>query len=190
MKRNVRWARWCAIAAAASTIAVSPALSQDVGVGSYANPLSFGAFAGASIPTGDFGDFGGTGWHAGGMVQWNSPTAPFGFRFDGAYHKFADNSEPGNYPSIINGTANGILTFPMASSTVRPYIIGGIGIYNERCTQCNSQTRAGLNAGAGINVPLSGFATIIEGRFHLVFDSDQGHSNSTFIPISVGLLFR
>ena len=190
MKGNLRWVRWSSIAAAASMLAVSPVLSQDVGVGSYANPISLGAFAGASIPTGDFADFAGTGWHVGGMLQWNSPTSPFGFRFDGAYHRFGDKGEPNNFPSIIVGSANGLWTFPMATSPVRPYVIAGLGIYNERCTACSSQTRAGFNGGAGINVPLSGFATIIEGRFHLVFDSDQGHSNTTFIPISVGILFR
>jgi hypothetical protein len=75
---------------------------------------------------------------------------------------------------------------------VRPYIIGGGGIYNERCDQCEAQTKFGINGGVGITVPLSGFSTMIEARYHLIFDSDSeaGTSNSSFIPISVGLHFR
>jgi hypothetical protein len=69
-------------------------------------------------------------------------------------------------------------------------LIGGGGVYHQRCDGCDSQTNFGINGGAGITVPLSGFSTIIEARFHLVFDSDVGTSNSTMIPVSVGLLFR
>jgi hypothetical protein len=92
---------------------------------------------------------------------------------------------------MIVGTLNAVWMFPMTQPyTVRPYLIGGGGIYNERCDSCPSQTKFGLNGGAGITVPLSGFSTIIEARFHVVFDSEGGGSNSYFVPISVGLLFR
>jgi hypothetical protein len=57
----------------------------------------------------------------------------------------------------------------------------------------DAENKGGINIGAGIQVPLSGFTPIIEARWHMVFDSDDtiaGSSNTTFIPISVGLLFR
>lgn len=196
MKLNSWWTRWSLVAATMSVAGVSPVLAQDTGLGSYANPISFGIFGGGSVPLGDFKNDAGTGWHVGGVLQWNSPSSPFGFRFDGAYHKFGDKGGLDTYPSIVNGTINGLWTFPMASSTVRPYLIAGAGIYNERCSGCNSQTKPGINGGGGITVPLSGFSTIIEARFHLVFDSQSATgsspaiSNTTFIPISVGLLFR
>lgn len=187
MKRNTRWTRLSLIAGSASVFALSSAaLAQDFG-----NPISFGIVAGASIPLGDFADFAGTGWHAGGLLQWDTPTFPIGIRAEGVYHKFGDKDASDANQSIIAGTLDAVWMFPMTQPfTVRPYLIGGGGIYNERCDGCESQTNFGLNGGAGITVPLSGFSTIIEARFHIVFDSDIGRSNRTFIPISVGLLFR
>jgi hypothetical protein len=197
MERITRWAGLKSIVAA-SVFAAAPLLAQEgAGMGNYANPVSFGIFAGASVPVGDFGDFASTGWHLGGLLQWNSPTAPFGIRVDGAYHDFGVNSDFPDQeanPSMVVGTINGLWMFP-STSTVRPYLIGGGGIYNERCNQCDSQTKLGLNGGIGVTVPLSGISTVIEARFHIVFDSEDStdgtsSSNSMFIPISVGILFR
>jgi hypothetical protein len=187
MKRKTRWTRLSLIAGATSVFALSStAATQELG-----SPISFGVVAGASFPLGDFSDFAGTGWHAGGLLQWDTPTFPIGIRAEGVYHKFGDKDESDIYPSMIVGTLNAVWMFPMTQPfTVRPYLIGGGGIYNERCDGCESQTKFGLNGGAGITVPLSGFSTLIEARFHIVFDSETGSSNSTFVPISVGLLFR
>jgi hypothetical protein len=196
MKRSARWAGLSSIVAA-SALAASPLFAQEgAGMGSYANPVSFGIFAGASVPFGDLSDnYASTGWHAGGLLQWNSPTAPVGIRVDAAYHNFGNSGTSTANPSMVVGTINGMWLFP-STSTVRPYLIGGGGIYNERCDQCDSQTKLGVNGGLGVTVPLSGISTIIEARVHLVFDSQDAVgtspaiSNSTFIPISVGILFR
>ena len=187
MKGKTRWTRLSLIAGATSVLALSPtAAAQELG-----SPITFGVVAGASFPIGDFSDFAGTGWHAGGLLQWDTPTLPIGIRAEGVYHAFGDKGTNDANPNMIVGTLNGVYMFPMTQPyTVRPYLIGGGGIYNERCDGCDSQTKFGLNGGAGITVPLSGFSTIIEARFHIVFDSETGSSNSTFIPISVSFLFR
>jgi hypothetical protein len=189
MKRNTRCTRWSLIAAVALAFAVSStALAQDSGLG---NPVSIGVVAGASIPLGGFSDVAGTGWHAGGLLQWDTPTFPIGIRGEGVYHKFADKTNGPPNQNIIVGTLNAVWMLPMTQPyTVRPYLIGGGGLYKERCDGCPPQVKFGLNGGAGISVPLSGFSTIIEARFHVVFDSEAGSSNSYFLPISVGLLFR
>lgn len=186
MKGNTRWTRLSLIAATSVFALSSTAAAQELG-----SPISFGVVAGVSIPIGDFSDFAGTGWHAGGLLQWETPTYPIGIRAEGVYHAFGDKGTNDANPNIIVGTLNALWMFPMTQPyTVRPYLIGGGGIYNERCDGCDSQTKFGLNGGAGITVPLSGFTSIIEARFHIIFDSDEGSSNTTFIPISVGLLFR
>jgi hypothetical protein len=194
MKQSARWAGLSSIVAA--SVFAAPLLAQEgVGMGSYANPVSFGIFAGASVPLGDFANFASTGWHAGGLLQWNSPTAPLGIRADVAYHDFGNSGTSTANPSMVVGTINGMWLFP-STSTVRPYLIGGGGFYNERCEECNSQTKLGVNGGLGVAVPLSGISTVIEARVHLVFDGRDAAgnvpaiSNSTFIPISVGILFR
>lgn len=167
-------------------------------MGSYANPVSLGLFAGATVPLGDLADdYATTGWHIGGLLQWNSPSAPFAFRGDVAYHDFGIDNDLADEqaPSMVVGTLNALWLFPTMSA-VRPYVIGGAGVYNERCSICQSQTKLGLNGGLGITVPLSGVTTMIEARFHMILDSQDAvgntpaFSNSTFIPISVGILFR
>jgi len=161
MKRNARWTRWSLVAVVASTVTLSSAAAAQT----FGSPLTFG------------------------IVEWNTPTSPIGVRAEGVYHKFGEKGE--NYPSMIAGLVNLVWNFPMTQPyTVRPYLIGGAGIYDERCDGCPSQTKAGLNGGGGITIPLTGFSTFVEARFHIVFDSNTSQSNSTFVPISVGIHFR
>ena len=163
------------------------------------NPIAFGIIAGASVPLGDFGDAVKTGWHAGALAQWNGAAFPLGIRGEVVYHSLG--SESGTFEdvdfNIITATVNGVFMFPMTEpATVRPYIIGGGGLYRVGCSDCgdlDSENKGGINVGAGIEVPLSGFTSIIEARWHMIFDSEDtiaDDSNTTFVPISVGLLFR
>jgi len=50
----------------------------------------------------------------------------------------------------------------------------------------NSQTKFGLNAGAGLRFQLTGFSTFIEARWHTIFTKG---SNAQMVPISVGITF-
>jgi hypothetical protein len=158
--------------------------------------VGFGVFAGGSLPVGDFGDVGGTGWHAGALVDWKSPLFPVGIRGDLAYHQFGSKN---NFtPKFVVGTVNLVWSFPAsAESALSPFVIGGGGFYNRRgsCTSCGntviaSDTKFGLNGGAGVMVPLSGFVSLIEARYHLIFDSQTNISNSSFITLSAGIVFR
>ncbi len=177
-------------AALASMLAVSPLQAQ-------ANPIAFGVVAGASIPLGDFADFANTGWHAGGLAEWNGPVFPLGIRGEVVYHKFGSKQSDEASLNLLTALINGVWLFPMNEpATVRPYLIGGGGLYRQGCSDCggaDSENKGGINIGGGLQVPLSGFTSIIEARWHLIFDSEDGvpdSSNTTFIPISVGLLFR
>jgi hypothetical protein len=191
---------WMAAAVWAVLVPVSGASAQ-------ASPVAFGVLAGASIPLGDFSDGAGVGWHGGGLFEWHGPVLPIGIRADVVYHRFGskDFSAGGvttsATPSIIAGTLNALLSMPMnQTSTASPYLIGGVGVYNERasCDNCagsgvtvsNSQTKFGLNGGVGVSFPLSGFSSMLEARFHYVLDSEVGSGNTMFVPISFGILFR
>ena len=50
----------------------------------------------------------------------------------------------------------------------------------------NSQTKFGLNAGAGFRFQLTGFATFVEARWHTIFTEGK---NAQMVPISVGITF-
>ena len=201
MKGTNSWTLWSTVIVVATTLGI-PAAHANAQTQS---PVGFGVFAGGSLPVGDFGDVGGTGWHAGALIDWRSPLFPVGIRGDLAYHQFGSKDTGfiagGGVtftPKLVVGTLNLVWSFPVsAESAVSPYIIGGGGFYNERgsCTNCNnapivSETKFGLNGGAGVMVSLSGFGSLIEARYHLIFDSDATTSNSSFITLSAGIIFR
>jgi opacity protein-like surface antigen len=190
---------------AAAVAAASPAAAQDAAA---ARPFTFGVSGGLSIPTGDAGDVVKTGFNAGAHLAFKPAMLPFGVRVEGQFNQFSLKEineggvslEPdGNY-RIISGTANGVFGVPAASSAFRPYVIGGVGVYNQKLSfdilgeeLSESETKFGLNGGVGIEFGLSGLATFIEARYHYIFngeDEDTGESGSTrFIPISFGIKF-
>ena len=192
MKGTNSWTLWSTVIVVATTLGI-PAAHANAQTQS---PVGFGVFAGGSLPVGDFGDVGGTGWHAGALVDWKSPLFPVGIRGDLAYHQFGSKN---NFtPKFVVGTVNLVWSFPAsAESALSPFVIGGGGFYNRRgsCTNCGnaaiaSETKFGLNGGAGVMVPLSGFVSLIEARYHLIFDSQTNISNSSFITLSAGIVFR
>lgn len=50
----------------------------------------------------------------------------------------------------------------------------------------NTQTKFGLNGGAGLRFQLTGFSTFIEARYHTIFTEGE---NAQIVPISVGITF-
>jgi len=97
------------------------------------------------------------------------------------------------HTQIINGTANVVFSFPVSEETrFRPYILGGVGVYNVKfkldAGTSASDTKFGINAGAGFDIGFGGGTFFAEGRFHNVFISDPG-DDVKLIPISVGVRF-
>jgi hypothetical protein len=183
MKRTNRWFSWSLVAAVllVSSIGAGGAQAQ-------ANPIAFGVFAGATIPTGDFSDGVDTGWHAGGLLQWDVVGWPIGIRVDAGYHRFSFKGTGDDNFNIVPVTANLVWMFPMdAGATVRPYLIGGVGYYHASCDGCDSDDKFGINGGAGLSVPLTGFSAFAEARFHNIFTEG---SSTQMIPISVGIMIR
>ncbi len=78
------------------------------------------------------------------------------------------------HSQIIGGTANAVYAFP-TGSRARPYLIGGLGVYNGKVTidglgSSESETKWGANAGAGFDVGVGKHAAVFaEGRFHAIF---------------------
>lgn len=186
MKRTNRWFSWFLVAAVL--------IALSIGVGSaqaQANPIAFGVVAGATIPTGDFADGVNTGYHAGALLEWTG-AAPIGVRADAVYHRFGfEGGGDANF-SIIAVTLNAVFSFPMEGTTpMRPYVIAGGGYYHGSCNNCGgtgeSDDKFGVNGGAGISIPLTGFSVFGEARFHHIFTDD---SATQMVPISVGVMFR
>ena len=80
-------------------------------------------------------------------------------------------------------------------STFRPYLIGGVGVYNFKTVggddvslpgEGDTSTDFGLNAGAGFDIKAGGIGLFVEGRFHNVF-ARRHVETAQFIPITVGI---
>jgi len=155
-------------------------------------PVQFGLGAGISIPSGSTSNGLKTGWHGTALVQFKPAASPVGFQVDGSYHQFGFDGGGVKY-QVINGTANAVYTFSVAPETqFRPYLIGGGGIYNVKNKPdlgiSVSETKFGLNVGAGFNIKTSGIGVFVEGRFHNVLVSGPA-PNFHYIPITVGVRF-
>jgi len=193
---------------AASLVSADAAQAQGAAA---PRPLTLGASAGFTLPIGDFGEAMNTGFNVGAHLAFTPATLPFGVRVEGQFNRFgiADNEligfEADGNIQIISGTANVLLGVPTDIGAIRPYVIGGVGIYNYRSsgsftlggeTQSGtaSQTDFGLNGGAGVGFGLGGLAAFVEARYHVIFnapddDELEAIENTKFIPISFGIKF-
>lgn len=186
---------------ALTSLAVVPAVASAQAV---TRPVRFGITAGGTLPMGDFGDAADFGFHLGALADYKFAGTPFGLRVDGQWHRNELKGELFNDPDIgsANVTGHSTILFGAASltlepaasaSTVVPYGIAGIGIYNTKATVSfqgedfsDSETKPGFNVGGGFKFKLSGFDAFVEARFHTVNSSG---SRTNFIPISFGLVF-
>ncbi len=162
------------------------------GAGSAQAQSSIGGFGGLTIPTGTLSDGLKTGWHLGALYRFKPAASPVGFQIDGMYQRNSFKAPGDGNQQIYNGTANVVFAFPTAaSSAFKPYLIGGVGVYNIKVTDntlnaSGSVTKFGVNAGAGFDIKFgpSPAVLFVEGRFHNVFTEG---TNARLIPISAGV---
>ena len=152
-------------------------------------PVTLGISAGAAIPAGSFADAYNTGYNGTVSVGFNSLGSPIGLRVDGMYNKFGGRDDIGDSQPdarIIGANAN--LVYSLPGQGIRPYLIGGAGIYGLKIDTPNSEqiTDFGVNGGIGAAFPLSGFNTFIEARFHHVFTENEA---TQFVPVTFGISF-
>ncbi len=144
--------------------------------------------AGATIPTGTFGDNHDVGYHGTVGIELRPPLSPLGFRVEGMYNEF--NQSNGNDKAHAAGViANAI--YSLSQISLAPgsslYAIGGIGYYSTKDPvffDTSSQSNVGWNIGGGFRFPLTGFSAYVEARYHHVSNADF-----SFVPITFGLMF-
>jgi opacity protein-like surface antigen len=159
---------------------------------------TFGVSAGAAFPTSDFGDAVNTGYDIAAHIGFKPALSPVGLRVEGMFNQF-DLKGTGNdiKAKIIAGTANLVVMSSAAPGSMRPYFIGGAGVYNLKLSSSSlnassdSETKFGLNGGAGLDLALSGINVFAEARYHHVFSKDDatGANNTAFVPLVVGVRF-
>ena len=192
------------VAIAALATAASPLAAQKAGIG-------FGASIGANVPNGEFADGAKTGLVANGFV--GVGTGRFGLRgelfwsrsdLDNAFiRKVGNNVLPETPANTVTGDVNLIgaaanVVLPLTQSVVKPYLIGGVGVYQRRVAQNISgtvdefqnlrenQTDVGYNGGVGISIGGLGPSFFIEARYISVATTPE---KTKFIPVVVGFSF-
>lgn len=182
---------------AASLLLVSASTAEA----QFASPIRFNVHAGAALPVGTFGSsdegdpasgFADLGFRIGAGLELRAPLMPVGLRFDGAYDRMGIEDADAAY-TIWNLTANAVVQ-PSLSPL---YFIGGIGFYSTDLTgddvigDPDAETDFGFNLGAGFSLPLTGFSTFIEARWHRISTDEDtfGTSSISYIPIVFGLRF-
>ena len=172
------------VAASAVALSASAAVAQ-----SALKPLSFGVTGGASMPTGDFGDVASTGYNVGALLEFKPVASPVSLRFEGTYQSFDFKDGFDGNARIIAGLANAAFRLPVGSM-IRPYLIGGAGMYNVggevAGVKVDSENKFGINGGAGFELPLTGISTFVEARYHSVFTEN---TNTNLFPVTVGIRF-
>jgi opacity protein-like surface antigen len=207
----------CGVAACMTPLTVAAQQTRGTGFG-------VGVTAGGTVPVSDYRDVANGAWNVGGLIDWGRVASPLGLRLDVMYHGFSDKNFAtigggstavtfANSSRIVNGDLNVVLGAPRTGSTLRPYVLGGGGVYGVRNElKCKSQffctgtfdrsteTKFGLDGGVGVELGLSGFDAFVEGRYHHVFDALPdpncaglprcGRVAARFLPITFGLIYR
>jgi Outer membrane protein beta-barrel domain len=155
-------------------------------VATVLKPVQLGVALGGAIPMSDFGKSFNTGYNLTGTIGINPAGMPVGFRIDAAYNQFGAKGTTNVNAKIAGVSGNVVLS--MAGAQMTPYLIGGVGYYrvSSSATGTVASNHFGFNAGAGLQIPLSGFVTFIEARYNRI--SENGGSTS-FIPVTVGVMF-
>jgi opacity protein-like surface antigen len=173
------------------------ATAQAQNSGGVGRSYKFGGDLGASMPLGDFGDAANAGYHIGGLFEYTPKSMPVSWRGEIAYNRNGLKDSgidglDGNF-SMLNLVGNAVMPFGDKAASIRPYAIGGLGIYRVKAsaefdgvTASQSDTKMGLNAGAGLSFHLSGFESFVETRFNSVFTDG---SNMNFMPFTFGIKF-
>jgi opacity protein-like surface antigen len=117
---------------------------------------------------------------------------PVSWRGEIAYNRNGISDVDGNF-SMLNFVGNAVYSFGDKASAIRPYMIGGMGVYRVKAAVSfegedisQSDTKMGINAGGGLSFHLSGFETFVETRFNSVFTEG---SKTNFMPFTFGFKF-
>lgn len=185
----------------------SPVQAQRVIPGRF----SAGVFGGFSKPTGDFKVLAGSGWHGGGLLKADI-IGSFDVRLDGTISRFGKKEIELTDPAatittntrVTFGTLSGVLNLGADSAaypgdnSVSPYLLLGAGYYRysyddtcvRDCTNLSLITglrkRWGIAGGGGASVPVLGFRTFIEARYHVV-RVDGIEPPSSMLLVSAGI---
>lgn len=163
-----------------------PAVAQSIYVG-----------VGPTFPTGDFGEYAGTGFMLAGGVEFEvaSQLSIYGEGFWGQNDHDTDGDKT-NPSGFMGGLLYG---FGGDDAPLTPYVFGGVGLmthaYSSDTFEDSSDSAFGFQGGAGVGFDLGGLDAFAEGRYMSAsfdFEVSPGETASettAFVGIVLGLSF-
>lgn len=172
----------------AATVVAVPAADAQIAT-------SFSIAAGATMPIGSTSDGHDLGYNAIFGLGIKPPLAPIGLRVEGMFSEMGRKGTGGVASNAASRTLAGIANVTLSGAGMAVpmgYLIGGLGMYKGSCegsgcsTLEGSSTEMGINVGAGLNIPLTGFGTFVEARLHVIMNEG---TKTKFVPITFGMKF-
>lgn len=145
----------------------------------------FGIGLGTTMPMGDYGDLDRMGLNLLGVFETPLAKGPVDLRLDGLYSTTSHDVASGS-TGILGGTASALYHFSAPRAQARPYILGGLGIYNVDFG-AESQTKVGFAFGGGVKFGVGALNAFAETRYASVETSGL---STNFVPLTVGLMFH
>ena len=145
---------------------------------------SGGFGGGIAIPLGRLNDTHAAGYTLSGLVDFSAADQPYSFRVELIRQHFDKRTSSPAGTRSMNMTSLGasLLARSAQKNASSGFVIGGIGVYN----MTGEGTKPGLNAGIGLEVPLTFFIGLADIRLHYVLS--EGRPGIT-IPITLGARF-
>lgn len=145
---------------------------------------SGGFGGGIAIPLGRLNDTHAAGYVLTGLVDFSAAEQPYSFRLELIRQHFDKKTSAPTGTRSMNVTSLGasLLARSAQKNASSGFVIGGIAVYN----MTGEGTKPGVNAGIGLEVPLTYFIGIADVRVHYVLS--EGKPGIT-IPITLGARF-
>lgn len=190
-----------------TAIFATPTLASAQGAG-----LGIGLAAGANVPTADYGDAAKAGLVLDGFVELGTG-GPLGVRGSLFWSRsdidnplIRDNrgvTLPDNPDYNVTGNVDLVgasldLTLGRTQGLIRPYVVGGVGVFHRRVSQDvqgavgefrdlrHNDTDLGFNGGVGLRLSLGAAAVFAEARYYSVATEPD---RTNFVPVVVGVAF-
>ena len=160
-----------------------------------AQGVRLGLGGGLISPLSDYKDVDKVGWHATVNATFAIPLSPVGIRVDGLYGQTSPK-DIGTTPvdgktKLIGGLANVVYKIPVPAPMVKPYLLGGVGVYNQKVTIPSasfdtSETKFAWDLGGGASFGAGPASFFVEIRYVSIQESG---GSTKFVPITAGVTF-
>ena len=198
---------WSGKAARAVVVASLAAVS----VAAQGVHAQFGLGGGLTAPVGDYHSTAGgqgfsTAWHGLALLAFKLPVLPVGLRVDLSYGSNGANNTlkdslttrvgaPTDEKTKLAGASVNLTYQSSSAARVKPYAIGGVGVYHTTIsvstsgsTSDRAATKLAWNLGGGLTLGLRGVALFLEARYVNVA-AVSGFPRTTFLPFTTGIRF-